>query len=94
LQILVDAWQAGQLRLPERYAQIPASIVPQLAAQGNMFGVTVPLAVRYLMLVAWTRLHGMVSLEIHGNADEAIGDLAAFFAHNLNCLSDEIGLSS
>jgi len=94
LRVLIHAWRARQLHIPARYQAIPPHITATLAAQVDPAYVDVPLSVRYLMLVVWARLHGMVCLDIHGNADQAIGDLEAFFAHGVACLCEEIGLIS
>jgi hypothetical protein len=92
LGLLVEAWRAGDLRVPARYQAVPPGIARRLAAQASPAEAGAPAALRYLALVTWSRLHGMVTLEIHGNADMAIGDTAAFFDHGVACLCEEIGL--
>jgi AcrR family transcriptional regulator len=92
LRVLVDAWQSGQLKIPARYRQLPGGIAQTLATQVSEIDADAPLVLRYLMLVVWSRLHGLVTLEIHGNARHAVGDLEAFFVHNIECLIAEIGL--
>lgn len=93
LKILIDAWQAGQLSVPERYQAIPPGIAGFLAERGKAAEAGLPLALHYLMLTAWARLHGMVTLEIHGSGAHAIGDMAAFYQHGVACLIAEIGLA-
>jgi AcrR family transcriptional regulator len=89
LQVLVDAARAKQLQIPARYAGLPAELAASLAAQ-PLLAEAQPV-LRSLMLTAWSRLHGLVTLEIHGNAREAIGDGTAWFAHNVTCLIAELG---
>lgn len=91
LQILIDAAQTEQLQIPPRYQNIPPGVAASLAAQP--YQANAPPVLRSMMLTAWSRLHGLVTLEIHGNASEDIGDHAAWFAYNVACLVAEIGLS-
>lgn len=91
LQILLAAARAGQLQLPSRYQDLPSDVAIALAAQP--YHPDAPPALRAVMLSAWSRLHGLVTLEIHGNTREALGEPATFFAHNITCLIAEIGLS-
>lgn len=91
LQVLVDAAHAQQLQIPPRYQNVPPEVMVSLAAQP--FQADASPVLRSLMLSACSRLHGLVTLEIHGNAQAAIGDREAWFAHNVTCLIAEIGLS-
>jgi AcrR family transcriptional regulator len=91
LRVLVDAARAGQLQPPPHYKDIPLAVATAVAAQPYHPDASPEL--RSLMLSAWSRLHGLVSLEIHGNADGAVGDFAGFYAHNVRALLVEIGLS-
>lgn len=91
LRVLVDAARAGQLQIPARYQRLPPEVTRAVAAQP--YHPDAPPALRALMLATWSRLHGLVTLEIHGNARAALGDPGAFYAHNVACLIAEIGLS-
>lgn len=91
LHILADAARSGQLQIPVHYQQLPPEIATALAAQPLSVDTTPVL--RSLMFSAWSRLHGLVTLELHGNAREAIGRPEAWFAHNITCLIVELGLS-
>ena len=91
LRVLADAARAGQLQPPAHYRDIPLAVAAAVAAQPYHPDASPEL--RSLMLSVWSRLHGLVSLEIHGNADGAVGDFAGFYAHNLRALLAEIGLS-
>jgi AcrR family transcriptional regulator len=91
LQILVDADHSGQLQIPTHYQHLPSEVAAALAAQP--LSVDASPVLRSLMLSAWSRLHGLVTLELHGNAREAIGHPEAWFAHSITCLIAELGLS-
>jgi AcrR family transcriptional regulator len=91
LRVLVEAEQAGQLQPPLRYQHLPPLVIANLNAQPYSGEASATL--RFLMLSVWSRLHGLVTLEIHGNAREAIAETGEFFQHNVACLIAEIGLS-
>jgi len=91
LKILVDAAHTQQLHVPPRYQDIPPADAASLAALP--YQADAPPVLRSLMLTVWSRLHGLVTLEIHGNTREAIAGPAAWFARNVACLIAEIGLS-
>ena len=91
LQILADAAENGQLQIPAHYHHLPPEVAAALAAQP--FPVDASPVLRSLMLSAWSRLHGLVTLELHGNARDAIGNPEAWFAHSISCLIAELGLS-
>lgn len=91
LQILADAARSGQLQIPAHYQHLPSEIAAALAALP--LSVDASPILRSLMLSAWSRLHGLVTLELHGNAREAIGHPEVWFVHSITCLSAELGLS-
>lgn len=90
LGVLVDAARAGRLQPPPYYQDIPPTVATVIAAQP--YHPDASPALRSLMLSVWSRLHGMVMLEIHGNVDQAVGDFVGFYAHNVRALLVEIGL--
>lgn len=91
LRVLIDAERTGQLQLPALYQAPPPTVAAAVAAHPYHPAASPPL--RVLMLSVWSRLHGLVTLEIHGNAEQAVGDVAAFFTYNLHHLLREIGFS-
>lgn len=91
LQILVDAAHNAQLQIPLHYQRIPPQVAESLAAQP--YQANAPPLLRSLMLTAWSRLHGLATLEIHGNARETIGEYEPWFAYNVACLLAELGFS-
>lgn len=91
LRVLNGAWRDGALTIPLHYQAVPPSVAVSLARQNIGEDADMPLVLNYLMFVAWARMHGMLMLENHGHDDEALGDPAAFFAHNIHCLIEEIG---
>lgn len=91
LRVLVDATRSGQLRIPAHYQRVPSDVAAAIAAQP--YPADASPVLRSLMFTVWSRLHGLVMLEVHGNARDAIGNPDAWFAYNITCLLAEIGFS-
>ncbi len=97
VRCLVAAQDAGQLHLSQAYQQIPSSIsdyvktilyprFPEIEAIPNH------LSLFYIISVAWSRVHGIVMLEIHKHLAPAIGDVDTFFAKEMAHLLEDVGI--
>ena len=91
LQILAGAAREGALSIPPRYQRVPPSVAASLRHFAAGTDEPLPPALSALMFTAWSRLHGMLMLELHGHDDTALGDPTAFYAHNVDCLIEELG---
>ncbi|NMB90658.1 MAG: TetR/AcrR family transcriptional regulator [Chloroflexi bacterium] len=86
---LAQAWQSGALRLPT--APLPASLVAQLDEIVSQRGMGVPARILYDAITGWTRLHGIVSLEIFGHLGPLLPDPAAFYQAAVDDLLAQAG---
>jgi AcrR family transcriptional regulator len=91
LHILAGAVRDGQLTISPRYQHVPPTVADSLKHFATGIDEPLPPALIALMFTAWSRLHGMLMLEIHGHDDTALGDPGAFYAHNVDCLIAELG---
>jgi len=92
--ILMQAWQEGELTLPYTEAELPASIVHHMASWESETGAAVPIVPLYALIVGWTHIHGMVTLELFHHLQPAIGDTAALYQHEVARFLDQLGLPS
>lgn len=92
LDLLVDAWHAGMLIVPEHFRDVPISVLPHVSTIIKPSERDVPHNVYTLMLAIWAYIHGLVTLEIHGNYDATTGDTAAFYRYAVTGLVSQIGL--
>lgn len=94
--VLMDAFQEGQLSIPEDYSTVPQNIsdyvagylhpqYPQTAAM--------PMSLFYLMSILWTRIHGVVMLEIFGHLGPSIGDVDSFFDKEIDIFLKNLNLN-
>ena len=90
LMVLVAAIEAlratGELTPQPEYAQLPKSI----AAAMEQFGESAPSI--YLATLLWSKLHGLVSLELNNHLRYLIGDPEAFYAQELQAILRQLGL--
>lgn len=90
VKVLNDAHQAGKLHLLPEYSQIPETIVAQIA-YANRYGV--PDVLVYIGTVGWSRIHGILMLEIFNHIQPVVGDTAAFYHHEVVEMMRSFGLS-
>ncbi|MEM8534372.1 MAG: TetR/AcrR family transcriptional regulator [Chloroflexota bacterium] len=94
LRWLVEAWQAQELHIPPSYENIPEPIHPHIRHFKKEVGFDVPEALYYMMFVAWSRIHGMIMLELFGHYDSALGDTEAFFQHEIDIMVKQLGFTA
>lgn len=90
ITVLFAAHLAGKLHLPAHYEEIPAHIREHISRIPG--ADIVPPPVVYLGAVGWTRMHGMITLELYDHVPPVIGDPAAFYRREVLALMRSVGL--
>jgi AcrR family transcriptional regulator len=85
------AWQSGELALPATMAHIPESIRRHME---TWLGLDAPVEPLYAVIAGWTRIHGLVTLELFHHLQPVIGDTEALYRHEVNAYLDQLGLPS
>ncbi len=62
VHVIGEAWQAGKTQLPAYYQDLPPLLRMQVEEWKQNAGLDYPGQVLYLALIAWCRIHGIVSL--------------------------------
>lgn len=94
---LATAHQAGDLLIPEEYAEVPQHITEHV---GSFLWVAfpelreMPMSIFYLTIVGWSRIHGIVMLEIFEHIGPTIGDVDTFFNHEIDIFLKSLGLKT
>ncbi len=91
VNVLGEAWQAGAVHLPGYYQELTPLLRVQLGDWKQKTGIVYPVQVLYLALVAWCRIHGIVSLELRQQFPP-IADAAEVFRLEANALLMQIGM--
>jgi AcrR family transcriptional regulator len=95
-RVMMEAYHGGELSIPTEYASVPKSIEDFVAAflyPQYPQTADLPISLYYLMTLLWTRIHGIVMLEIFGHLEPTIGDSDAFFTNEIAIFLNNIGLS-
>lgn len=92
VETLAEAWAAGALAPTPPYAAPPADVRALLARWRDSYGYTAPTPVLHLALVGWSRMHGLVLLEIFDHLAPFWGDPAHLFRSELGVLLAQGGL--
>jgi AcrR family transcriptional regulator len=71
---------------------VPAGLEARLATIGERDGYTVPVQALYLGVVGWTRMHGIVMLELFNHLQPVVGDDDTFYRAQMQDLFKSIGL--
>ncbi|MEO8612729.1 MAG: TetR-like C-terminal domain-containing protein, partial [Chloroflexota bacterium] len=91
VEILSGALAAGAIVPPPEYQALPGAIATQLSAVIDHEGYDAPLVVLYLATVGWTRIHGIVMLELFDDIQPIVGDTEAFYRFEMYMLLKQLG---
>lgn len=91
MSVINDAWQAGAFNPASTYTNPPAALVSQLNAWKKESGVNLKVPVIHLALIVWSRVHGLISLELVGQLPGFIGAADELYRTELNELGRQLG---
>lgn len=92
VNVIGNAWQAGKIRLPPYYQTLTPLLRTQLGDWKQKAALDYPVQVFYLALIAWCRIHGIVSLELRQQFPP-IADAGEIFQLEAKALLKQIGMS-
>jgi AcrR family transcriptional regulator len=96
MDILIDALAAADkadaLDLGSTYSKPAAALQPQLNSWKKNFGYSASISVLYLALASWSRLHGLVSLEIENQFEPFLGDAEELYRSEVIELMKQYGI--
>lgn len=90
-RILGEALAAGVLQIAFTEADLPEAVAQSIAALDESRG-GVPVLVMYLSTVGWTRIHGLIMLELFDDTQPIVGDTEAFYRFEIARLCAELNL--
>lgn len=92
VSVIGEAYQAGRINPPAAYAELPPGLEVRCRLLNEM-GIAYEPVVIQLALAAWSRVHGMASLELYGLLPEFIGDqVEEFYQHEIEASMKVLGL--
>lgn len=90
--VLEAARRAGRLPANEAFFARRPALLAQIKGWQQSVGSDAHPYIHYLALVLWTRVHGIVSIELHRQFPPAIADGGELFQAEIEALCREIGL--
>lgn len=87
--LIFKAVEEDALTLPEDYTHLPPELQTSLTELRQIEGHDFPPAVLYLAASVWSRMHGMVMLELFDLIQPVIGDSAIFYRHEITLLLEQ-----
>jgi AcrR family transcriptional regulator len=88
----IAAWQSGELTLPFSESDLPTTITQHIESWRREAGILAPPQSLYALIVGWTRIHGMVTLELFHHTQPTVGDTAAMYWHEVSSFFASLGL--
>jgi AcrR family transcriptional regulator len=92
LLVIAAAMQAGVIVPPPAYAQLPPELAAPLEALRQNEGYDVPSPALYITAAGWSRMHGLVMLELFGHTGPVVGDTSAFYRYEMQQMLHQMGL--
>jgi AcrR family transcriptional regulator len=91
IQLVADAWRSGALTRIPALSELDPLLAGQLQAVCQARGYDAPPAVLYLAISGWTRLSGILSLEIFGRLSPLLPDAEALYRQEVNAILQATG---
>lgn len=92
LSVLSHAYQAGALRLSPAVQALPNALQLRSASASGFEQAAVPPAIVYLCMSGWTRIHGIVMLELFQHLQPTVGNVGALYRFEMTQFLASIGL--
>lgn len=90
VEIVDEALRAGKMQPPTPYSDPPPALQAQIAELAQRHGY--PPQAFYVSVIVWSRMHGLVSLEVVGQIQPLVGDPAEIFQQELRLMLEQYGL--
>ncbi|OKI10017.1 TetR family transcriptional regulator [Streptomyces sp. CB02923] len=91
LDLTVELWETRPFPVPDP-AGLPASLREQLAVYSATLDGRLPPEAAHVFLTCWTRLYGLLCMEVLHQLDFAYSDLEPVFEECLRDVADTLGL--
>lgn len=94
---IAEEQENGNLVIPNEYKKAPASIVDFIStwiydSHAEIRDIPNHMEIFYMMQVGWSRMHGIIMLEIHEHITPTIGDVETFYNNELDTYLHAINL--
>jgi AcrR family transcriptional regulator len=86
------AHRDGELAIPAEYQVLPPATAEGIASWKRMSGIEMPDALVALLMSGWSRVHGMVMLELFHHIQPLVGDGESFYRYEIGAFAERLGV--
>ena len=90
--VLTLALENGEMLPPAWLRDPPAELHAVMVRLAEPYPQDIPLIAHYMTAVGWTRMHGVIMLELFNHLQPVVGDVDAFYRLQLQDMFREFGL--
>ncbi|MEI7555493.1 TetR/AcrR family transcriptional regulator [Candidatus Chlorohelix sp.] len=90
--ILAQAWNAGKVRIPEGYTQLPEKLEQHLKIWAESIGMDISTSLLAYGLSGWGVIQGLVTLELFNHLQPTTGDPAELYLLQAKAYLHQLGL--
>ena len=90
----IQAYLAGELTIPVEYQVVPSSMAASIANWKRASGIEMPDALLGLVMSGWSRIYGVVMLELFHHLQPLVGDGATFYRYEILAFLQQLGMTS
>jgi AcrR family transcriptional regulator len=95
IELIATALEKGQASCPEPYRRVPSELRDHIRKVTLLYGnpgqPTLILAY-YLAVIGWTRIHGIIMLELFNHIQPVVGNAEAFYIEQIHAIIKDFGL--
>jgi AcrR family transcriptional regulator len=88
----MEAHLNGEMTIPAEYRDLPPATIEGIAAWKRMSGIEMSDALVALLMSGWSRVHGMVMLELFHHIHPLVGDGETFYRYEIDAFAERLGM--
>lgn len=92
IALAARGFHEGKLHIPDEYQNIPPKIVDHIKQWIELFEEPLPVELFYVLIAGWTRIHGLVMLELFEHTPATIGYPQAFYEKEVDVYLKALGI--
>jgi AcrR family transcriptional regulator len=89
----VHGYGTGELTIPAEYRGLPSEVAASIAEWKRAAGIELPESLVALLMSGWSRIHGMVMLELFGHIQPLVGEGPGFFRYEADAFLSRLGMA-
>jgi len=89
----VRGYETGELTIPSEWCDVPPNVAESITVWKRTSAIEMPDALVALLMSGWSRIHGMVMLELYGHIQPLVGEGPEFFRYEIDAFARHLGMA-